>query len=135
MVTAAKAAYGTLIKRNGTTIPGVFNGPKGPTASLDAIDATSHDSTSGIKEFIGGLIDRGSVSFSVEWDPDNATHTGLFTDMTNRTVQTFTITLTDSGATILTFTALVVKLDPSADVPDKIVMDVELKISGNVTFS
>jgi predicted secreted protein len=135
MTTAAKAAYGTLIKRNGTTIPGVFNGPKGPTASLDAIDATSHDSTSGIKEFIGGLIDRGSVSFSVEWDPDNATHTGLFSDMTARTVQTFTITLTDSGATVLTFTALVVKLDPSADVPDKIVMDVELKISGNVTFS
>lgn len=135
MVTAAKPAYGTLLKRNGTLIPGVEIGPSGPSRSMDAIQATSHDSASGYKEFIGGLIDAGSVPFSIQWDPDNAQHTGLLTDMNARTVQTFALTYPDTGATIVTFTALVVKHEPDAPVEGKLMMACELKVSGLPVYS
>ena len=65
MATAAYAAYGTVLRYIGppelavgelTTIGGV-------PVSQDAVDVTSHSSTSGYREFVAGLLDAGEVTF------------------------------------------------------------------------
>ena len=53
----------------------------GPSISRNVYDVTAHDSTNSYMEFIGGLKDGGEISFDLNWDPENATHEALFSDL------------------------------------------------------
>lgn len=137
-------AQGTLLKAgNGaatevfTTISEVTN-IGGPGLALDPIEVTNMDSTAGWREFIGGLLDGGEVSISINYKPDNATHNaanGLINDMENRTKRNFQLIFSDSGNTTFSFTALVTGFESTAPVDGHLTADVTFKITGQPTLA
>jgi len=140
----AISAFGTLLKigdgatpENFTTIAEVTN-IGGPALSLDPIEITSHSSTGGWKEFIGGLLDAGEVSFDINYEPTEATHdasTGLIADMVARTLRNFQLVFPDAGSTTWSFAALVTSFEPSEPVGDKLAAGVTLKVTGQPTLA
>ena len=139
-MTNAISAHGTLLKigdgavsESFTTIAEVTN-IGGPGLALAA---TSH-SSAGWQEFVGGLLDGGEVTFSINYVPTHATHnatTGLIADMVNRTLRNFQIVFPNVGATTWSFAALVTGFDPSEPVDEVLTADVTLKLSGQPTLS
>jgi len=125
-------ARGTLLKiddgaGNYTTIPECMN-IKGPALVLDTVDVTNHDSPSGAKEFIGGLLDGGTVTADINFQPSNAVHKQLYGDMFNRVKRNFKLVYPDTSTD--TFVALVTKFDPSASEKDRLLTALELRITG-----
>ena len=132
------AAYGTLLKIAGVTVAGVTN-IGGPGLTLETIDVTNHSSTSAWREFVGGLKDGGDISVDIVYDPAAATHKntsgGLLYLLTTRASASFTITFSDTGATVWTFTAFVTSFEPSGAVADGLTASVTLKITGAPTLA
>ncbi len=138
----ALGAFGTLLKigdgggpETFTTIAEVTD-IKGPTLSLDTIEATSHDSANATKEFVAGLKDAGEVTFSVNFIPTNATQsyaTGLIKDWYNRTKRNFRMVFPDT--TTWNFAAFVTRFEPAAPVDGKLAADVTLKIASSPTLA
>jgi predicted secreted protein len=144
MATGALFAHGTFLKigdaatptENFTTISEVTD-LSGPSLSLAALTATSHDS-GGWKEIIGGILDGGSVTLSLNFKPTHATHSytaGLIKDMVNRTLRNFQLIFTDSGTTTWSFAALVTAFETTEPVDERLTADVTLEISGAPTLT
>ena len=131
---AKYGAYGAILKRGATTIAQVRD-IGGPGISMDTIDVTTHDSTDAWREFIAGLKDGGEVSLDLVYDPDNASQTLLRTDLDARTVNTYSITLTDTTPAVITFSCLVTAFEPSAAVEDELGLSATLKITGEPVFT
>ena len=132
------AAYGSLLKINGTTVAGVTN-ISGPGLTLETIDVTNHSSTSGWREHVGGLKDGGEVSLDIVYDPAEATHMnasgGLLYELDQGTSESFSLTFSDTGATVWSFTAFVTSFEPSGAVADGLTAAVTLKITGVPTLA
>lgn len=138
------AAFGTLLKLGDgaspevfTTIAGVTN-VGGPALGLDTVEVTSHDSTDGWEEFVGGILRSGEVSLDINYDPAGVTHdatTGLIADMVARTVRNFELIFPDDVATTWDFAALVTGFEPGAPVDDKLSASVTLKVTGVPTLA
>lgn len=58
----------------------------GPNMQAETIDVTTHDSPSAVREFVAGLIDPGEFTAGLVFDPNLATHIGLWNDLVARTV-------------------------------------------------
>lgn len=139
-MTNAIAAYGTLLKigdgggpETFTTIAEVTS-IGGPSLGLDMIDATSHDSTQGWEEVIGGILRSGEVTMELNFIPTEGTHnaaTGLIADMVARTLRNFQMVFPDAGNTTWAFSALVNKFQPAAPVDNKLSASCTLKLSGS----
>ena len=139
MSSSALETQGILIQRGDgaspevfTTIPEIisFDGPGG---SANEIDVTDLSSTA--KEFRLGLKDEGDFSFEMMYIPNNTVHIGLQTDRSNRTLRNFQITLTDSPASVMTFTGYVKEFSLSGGVDDVLRASVVIRISGAVAIS
>jgi len=110
----------------------------GPKLKLNPIEMTSHDSTAGWKEFIGGLLEAGEMSFDLNFMPVNATHSytsGLINDMVNRTLRNFQLVFPDTGTTTWAFSALVTSFETKEPIDDKLGASVTLQISGQPTLA
>jgi predicted secreted protein len=139
MSTNAIKSQGTVFKiGNGggpetfTAIPEIvsFSGP-GETAGT--IDVTDLDSTA--KEYIAGLKDTGTLSFDINYIPDNTVHAQIRTDMGAGTLRNFQIIFTDTGATQWDFAAVITGFSVSGATDDKVTASVSLQISGDITES
>lgn len=131
---AKYAAFGSILKRGATAVAQVRS-ISGGSLSLDTVDVTTHDSAGGWREFVATLIDAGEVSVEIVFDPDNATHTSLRTDLVARTATTYSITFTDTTPAVWTFSAFVTAFEPSAAVDGELSATVTLKITGAVTVT
>jgi predicted secreted protein len=144
MATGALFAHGTFLKiGDGATPTEVFTTISevtdlaGPNMSLAALVATSHDSA-GWAEKIGGILDAGQVTFTVNFKPTHATHSytqGLIKDMKDRTLRNFKLVFTDSGNTTWSFAALVTAFEPAEPVDEKLSANITLDISGLPTLA
>jgi len=140
----AISAFGTLLKMGDggtsesfTTIAEVSD-IKGPKLSLDPIDVTNHSSAEAWREFVGGLLDAGEVSLSINFMPADATHdysTGIISKLTDRGKHNFQMVFPDDGNTTWSFTALVTAFESSEPIDDKLAADVTLKITGKPTLA
>ena len=101
-MSSAKAGLGTTINRAGTPVPEVQSIACGPKA--DSINVTNMDSTAGWAEFLAGIKEAGTITFSGNWTK-TAAQTVLITDLGGAT-QTWTIVYANSGGTV-TVTAYV----------------------------
>ncbi len=137
------SAFGSLLKIGDGGTPEAFTtiaecyDISGPSLALDAIEITHHTSTDGWREFVGGLLDGGEVTLSINFDPVGATHgysSGLVEDMVNRTKRNFQLVFPDPGTTTWAFTALVTGFEVKAPIDDRLSSDVTLKISGKPTL-
>ena len=137
-------AHGTLLKAGDGAATEVFTTVAevtdigGPSLALDPVEVTNHDSTAGWREFIGGLLDGGEVTLTINYIPANATHNatnGLIADMTARTKRNFQLVFPDSGTTTWSFTALVTAFEPGEPIDAQLTADVTLKITGQPTLA
>jgi predicted secreted protein len=143
MATQAIFALGTLLKigdgggpETFTTIAEVMS-ISGPGLTSDTIDVTSHSSTGGFREFIMGLSDGGEVTFTINYNPTQATHnatTGLLRDYINRTRRNFKIVFPDGSSTTWSFTGVVTGFSMSAPTDAQLSADVTIKVSGAPTL-
>lgn len=146
MATAATKAQGTLLKignstdgasNSYTTIAEVLD-IKGPKLSQQAIEVTNQSSTSGYREYVGGLLEGGQTTLTVNFLPTDSTqnHTaGLVHDLENRVRRDFELVFTDSGSTTWKLTALVIDFEPDAKVSGALQASVTLQASGAPTLA
>ena len=133
-MTQAIFAHGTLLQRGDgelietfTTIAEVRD-ISGPGFSLDTIDVTNHDSVDGWEEHIGGILRTGDITFEINYQPEQATHLALISDMTNRVRRNFKVVYPDNSE--IPFTALVTQFEPGAAVEGELTASVTLKGTG-----
>lgn len=136
---AETAAHGATVEIDvGTStpdwdeIPGVHNGPRISRAN-EIIQARHHGSTSSIKK--ASFRDEGQCTFDIYYDSTDTVHTALRTAFEGKTTKSFRVTLTDNGAEIYTFSAVVSQFAVNAEVEGWNVASVALDISGDITVS
>ncbi len=135
------AGFGTMFQVGDGASPETFttvadvSDISGPSISLNAIDVTTHDSTDGWAEFVGGVIDAGEVSFDINFDPAETTHQNLRTLLTNRAVNNFRIVFPTSPVTTWQFAGLVTSYEVNAPVDDKLSASITIKITGKPQFT
>ena len=132
MTTNAFSGVGTIFKR-GTDSVAEINSISGPNMSRGTIDVTSLDSTGGYREFIAGFRDAGEVTldcnFAIgEWDY-------WLADFESDTLVTYSIELSNTEASVFSFSALCTALGVAVPMDDKVTCSVTLKISGAITFT
>ena len=111
----------------------------GPGVQVDMVDVTSRDSA-GWKEFIGGLIDGGEVTFDILYDPDDSTHSatspGVVGLLTGKTVKGWKLTLSDATpTTVWSFNALVKTFKPKAAMKDALRASITLKVTASISVA
>ena len=133
---AKLAAYGTLLKKAGTTIAAVSS-LSGPNLQAETIDVTTHDSVNATREFVSGLIDAGEIAGALVFDPNVATHIGLWNDLGARTSASYSIVfLFTGGIETVTFNAYVSGFGPIEAQPDgAVTATFTLKVAAAPTWS
>jgi predicted secreted protein len=130
MTTAAKSGFGTTLKWNGELV-GEGLTIAGPNQSMDAIEASNHDSPDGFREFLAGMRDGGEITFEGNWIPhSDADQVTMNTDFQAGTSREVIITLPTSMATTWTATCFITAYEPSYPYDDKIGFSVTLKVTG-----
>lgn len=134
MTTAATAAFGTILTRNGKPIAELTN-IGDIELSQEFIDVTTHDSTGGYREFVAAKI-REAGEVVVEGNflaSDTDGQIGLKDDLEEGTVQNFVITFPEG--TSWTFTAVVSKFSISSPLEKQMGFSATLKIAGKPTLA
>lgn len=134
MSSAVKLALGSLLKRGSTAIPEITDISITPERA--DIDVTSHDSTAPAAEYIAGLLNGGTVTFSGNFLPGSTNQKLLTTDLFSSagTVTTWSIVWID-GPVTWSFSAYVKSFSPTARVADKLAFTGSLKVTGTITLS
>lgn len=122
MSTGALNAQGSLYKIESDSSVGTFTTvPEthkigAPSVKFDLLDATSHDSTGGFKEYVPGLADGDNATIEFWFIPSNVLHIQLRTDSYAKTKKNFQIVFSGSGTgNQIAFAGYVVTLTPTAD--------------------
>jgi hypothetical protein len=141
MTTPAISAQGTLLKiGNGgspetfATITGIGN-LAGPTGQRELIDVTGLDSTG--REYLVGIPDYGDITCTLFYAPLNTQHAALFTafQLAGQTATNFTLTFTDSPATVYSFAALVQGFPHNFNTNAAVEVNLTLKLTGAIVKS
>lgn len=134
-------ANGTLLKMGTgssggakTTIPEVTK-LSGPSVKFDLLDATSHDSAGGFREFVPGLSDGDNIAFDINWRPSNAVHVSLRTNSYARSLIYFDTVFPDSATNTVTTTAYIQSIVPKADMGALLTAASNLKVTGLPVWS
>lgn len=111
----------------------------GPTISRDTIEVTDRDVSNNYKIFWGGYADGGELTFTLNWDPQDAVHidtagTGLLTDFEdqdNTTLAAWELQMSISGGTATwVFDGVLSGFELSEPETDVITADATVKVSG-----
>lgn len=102
-------------------------------SSANQIDVTNLASSA--KAYLTGLKDEGEVSVGLNLDTGDAQQTALRTAFANGTSKNFECHLTDSGPTVISFTANVTSFNIGITVDDKITLEITLKKTGADTWA
>jgi len=119
----------------------------GPSATTDQIDITSHNSTSSFRETMGGMVDGGEVSASVNYDAAGGTsaavdgsaasvnHNRLMADMEAGTEHTWRVVFpVSSGADFVQFPGVVASIGMNSPTDGALTMDFTVKITGEIVW-
>lgn len=82
-------AFGTLLKRAGTTVAERVE-ITAPNLQRNDIEVTHHDSPSGFREYIAGLAEPDAIGLTVNWT-DAASQTQVRTDFMDKTKSLWTL--------------------------------------------
>lgn len=129
----AKLQY--LVTSTWTTIAGVRD-ITGPSSSLNTVDASAHDSTSGVKEFVAGMLDSGEISFELAFDPEEtAGQADLLSEHDGRTQTTYRMVFNTTNTETWEFDCFVTGFEAGNPLEGFITANVTLKITGAVDRS
>ena len=125
---AAIAAQGTTFTYDSQVIGDLLS-VSAPSVTVTTIDASDLDSD--WISFLAGLIVGGDVTFSIAYNPSGADHVALLADVGGGG-KDFTITWSDAKTT--TGNGIITSVSATAQMDDKLTMDVTIKCSGAITF-
>jgi predicted secreted protein len=128
-----RAAIGTLLKRNGTTVALVAD-IDGPGMKGDTVDVTNHDNADGYKEFIVSTKEGGDVKAKLYWDPLEEVHTDLISTFEDRSLDTWSI-VPPVGTASWSFTGVITAFHTKWKATGAIEADLTIKVSGKPTFA
>lgn len=128
----ALKSQGCYLKRNGVEVGYMtsFTGPDGQSAEHDVTHLRSV-----AKEYLTGLSDAGNIAFTGWWDPSDPAQVAMRSDLVNQTSATYTLTLTDTPASVMTFTGFVKQMAMGIPVDAAITLNGSLRITGNPVWS
>ncbi len=134
--------FGTLLKATTTVAAGTtpteaiaqIESMDGPDASRAEIDVTTLDSTA--KEYRVGPREGGTMTLGVTWDPVTPTtsHQWLKNRYDDGQQGLFRIEWPGSSGTAITFRGYVSSFSPSFPMEDKIVANVNVKVTDAITW-
>lgn len=133
----AFSSNGTVLKIGNGATPEVFSAIaevkdiKGPSASVGTEEVTHQGSAAA--EYVATVLDNGEVSFDVNLDPTDTSHSALYDAMEGKELTNFQLILTDDGATQYNFAAYVTKFERDMKVKGVLGASVTLKISGAIS--
>ena len=133
--TTLEIGDGAAPSENFATIGQIATGPDVEESS-DKQEVTSHSSPSRngkpVKQYMGGPIDPGSLTFTVNYDYDNATHKRA-TGLKGMIGLVKTFRLREAGSTTReTFTALIERVGRQYPVGTQMQMSVTLQITSDI---
>lgn len=105
----------------------------GPEMERETIDVTSHDSPNRFREWVGGLVDSGEVTFEVNYDP--AIHNVLKDDFQDALPRNYRIVLPNPPGGQWDFAAFITAMGLEFPHDDKMSADFTFKISGEPIFT
>lgn len=110
----------------------------GPSFEAEEVDVTTHDDAGSFRTYIRGLIDPGEITAEVNWDPLDASHQRLFSDLGDGTERPYRIRWANmSPATNykLDFNAFVRSLPISSPVDNVMTANLTLRVTGAVAMA
>lgn len=97
---------GVELARRTTASPAVYTAiPQAKDVTPPQLELGTVETThllSDAREFMPTIHDGGECNFNLEYDPANAQHAALFTSWSNKTVETWRITFSDTTTIIFT---------------------------------
>lgn len=105
-----------------------------PEIDVNFVDITTHDSTGGFREFVGGLKDGGTLTLTGAYDISDTGQTYLRTPA-NQGGSAVAVVVTFSDDSTASFDAVVGGYGTSNPLDDKVEFTASLKISGDVTYA
>lgn len=130
------SAFGTQFQRhNGSTFVTIAEATNisGPELERDTIDVSSHDSPNRFREWVGGMVDGGEVTFEVNWDP--AEHATLKADFNDALPRQYRILLPSPPGGNWTFSGFITGMTHEYPYDDKMSAEFTFKISGDPVFT
>jgi hypothetical protein len=142
MATGALSAQGTLFKIESDSSVGSFttipecSKVASPSVKFDLLDATSHDSTGGFKEYVPGLADGENATADLWFIPQNTLHIQLRTDSYAKTKKNFEIIFPGGGTGAqIAFAGYITTITPQADSGTLLKETVTAKVTGQPTWT
>lgn len=132
----AMHAFGTRLERGDGASPEEFEeiaevtNISGPSMERETYDSTHHGQADNYRQFIGGLVDPGSVSIDVNYNP--SVHDVLVDDLSDCLPRNYRIVWVNCGQDIAewSFEGIMTGFEPTAPVDDKASATMEIKVSG-----
>lgn len=128
----ALKSQGVFLKRAGVEV-GQLTGITGPDGESNEIDVTHLRSIQ--KEYLTGLSDAGNLAFTGWWAPTDPAQVAMRADQLAQTSAVYTLTLTDSPPSVLTFTAFVKQMGMAIAPDGAIALNGSLRITGEAVWS
>lgn len=128
----ALKSQGVFLKRAGVEI-GELTGFTGPDGESNEIDVTHLRSIQ--KEYLVGLSVAGNISFTGWWLPNDPAQVAMRADQIAQTSATYTMTLTDTPPSVMTFTAFVKQMGMAVAPDGAIALNGSLRITGAPVWS
>lgn len=139
----AEGAYGIIFSYSSNsgsayTAVGEVTDITPPSVTKETIETTHHGS-SGIRSYIGGIVDFGECSITVNYDPDGTEHNAIrdLAKTANDTVGNylFKIEYSDAGSSTEVFAGIVTGFEQETPMDDKLSATFTIKVSGSVTYA
>lgn len=138
---AKSVGYGSVLivcsSSDGTTENNIaqVRNISGPGVSGNDVDTTTLDSSSNYRTFVGGLLDPGEVTFSIAYDPTNATHTRLARYLNDRYTANWKVAAGSSAGTLTAFSGHIKGMSREIPLDDLITCDLTIKVSGKPGYT
>lgn len=136
----AVRAFGTILKLGdgATPVESFANVPEVveyefPTPTREEIDVTHHESPGEYREFIGSFKDAGSLTFTVNWNPNNAIHKQLIDLFEAGTTVNWQVAFPVSPTKTAAFSAYVSSYQPMPPIDGALRAQFILRVSGQIS--
>lgn len=111
----------------------------GPNRSRDVIETTILDQSSNHKSYVGGLVDSGEISFTIQYTPGTTADDYILGKLDDSTadsaesLETLKLVFTDSGTTDYYFNGIFTGFSPNIVKDDVVTATITFKVSGAAT--
>lgn len=103
-----------------------------PDESVAEVEVTHYESPGRSREFIPGLSDNGSITFTINWVPGSATDALLIAAKADRANRLVRIVTPGPDGQMFTFPAFISGMTRAAPIDDRMTSDVTLRVAGAV---